>query len=236
MAGPKPVAYERDRNRRSDTSRQGRAYAATMDPLRTAWVASGSPPATQTSGLGACARCLTDAPLTPVGRVVSENFTAYDSWAHPAGRGLCAACAWAYTTPALRNTSHRVDREPGHLQPLDRPATFAVLRRGPLTLDTALAVPLRAGRKHVLPLAKWGNVQVDEITLTWSSSDAARLGHVAALRIAGAPRAAFFDKAPPHRILKPAGTFTLTHAHDLWNQLTPWRDSPPWMQLALHVT
>jgi hypothetical protein len=42
-------------------------------------------------------------------------------------------------------------------------------------------VPLRPGRKHLLPTATWGHVTVDDAQLPWSTTDTARL---AATRVA----------------------------------------------------
>ncbi|WP_458682613.1 hypothetical protein [Prescottella equi] len=66
-----------------------------------------------------CARCGYRTPeMTPVGQVISKRFTGYSSWTNSAARTLCAACTWAYRTPALRSAAHLVTRGPATLTTL----------------------------------------------------------------------------------------------------------------------
>lgn len=122
-----------------------------------------------------CARCnRTTAVMTPVGQVISRRFTGYESWTNLAGRRLCAVCVWVYRHKPLRSDPHIVTRDPATL----RQATPALLHQvlsTPVAADTAVILPLRPGRKHLVPGARWGMVTVEDIQLTWTSADANRL-------------------------------------------------------------
>lgn len=206
-----------------------------MDPVTAAWIASGSPPASTSGSRGSCARCLRADELTLTSKVVSDNFTAYGDWLNPQGRGLCPPCTWAYATPALRAKAQLVTREPTSLTPIGPAQLFQALQKSS-TLDIAIAVPSRAGRKHVLPLARWGRVQLDDTSISWTSADVDRLHVVAVLRGSGATRADLAQAAPAWRVLStiPAGERARFLAQ--WAQLQPWRQAKPWLQLALLAT
>lgn len=86
-----------------------------------------------------------------------------------AGAVLCVR-AWIYRTPELRSSMHLITRDP-ELCVLTSLALSELLD-SPLGSDHAVVVPLRPGRKHVFPSARWGEVSVDDITLGWSVTDA----------------------------------------------------------------
>lgn len=206
-----------------------------MDPVTAAWRASGSPTSTAATRRGPCARCLSSGDLTLTSKVVSENFTAFGEWLNPQGHGLCPACSWAYTTPSLRARAQLVTREPTSLTPIGPAQLFQALQK-PSTLDVAIAVPSRAGRKHVLPLARWGRVQLDDTSISWTSADVDRLHVLAVLRESGATRADLAQAAPAWRVLNTIPAGERAHFLAQWAQLQPWRQAKPWLQLALLAT
>lgn len=209
-----------------------------MDVLTAAWTASGWPVVDEASlGPGDCARCATSTHLVPVRRAVSKSFTAYDAWSNPSGSGLCQACTWAYTTTSLRAGTHLIGRAPATMRPVSRSAAAEVLLAGALSAEAALAVPLRPGRKHVLPAAAWGRVAVDDVAVPWSSSDASRLRHVVELRGLGFGSRMIAEPAPPYAVLSGLDRSLWPVVLHAWRQLSPWRSPDnPWLHLALHLT
>ena len=105
-----------------------------------------------------CARCghATTA-MTPVGQVISRRFTGYESWTNLAGRHLCQVCVWVYRHRPLRSEVHIVTRSPATLQAAN-PSLLRQVLAAPVGADTLVIVPLRPGRKHLLPDARWGFV------------------------------------------------------------------------------
>lgn len=69
-----------------------------MDVLTAAWVGAGSPTPHATSLTGDCSHCGSRDQLVAVRAVVSKQFTGFDGWANPSGRGVCPGCAWGYAT------------------------------------------------------------------------------------------------------------------------------------------
>jgi hypothetical protein len=208
-----------------------------MDVLTAAWTAAGAP--TSPSSIhGPCARCGRQASLTATRAVVSKVFTSFDIWVHPAGAGVCPSCAWGYRTPDLRSSAHLVTRSPKYaLSNLTRPAVLEVLTSGRLNVDTALVVPLKPGRKHLIPDAVWGQITLDDVHLPWTTADTDRLQVVADLRSRGFGTRMLEEPAPPWPILRrqPHADWILVMA--AWVQLDPWRTpASPWLALALHIT
>lgn len=209
-----------------------------MHVLECAWQAAGAPTgaasATATVG-GHCARCGTPAPLTATRHVISKVFTGFDTWTNPTGAGLCPTCSWGYTTPALRTHPHLVGQDQTMVR-LARPALAGLLAAGPLAADRALIVPLRPGRKHLLPDAAWGRVTLDDIQLPWPAAAAARTAATGRLRRRGFGSRMLTHPAPPWQALRrrPSGEWAAI-LHD-WSQLEPWRPRSPWLDLALYAT
>jgi hypothetical protein len=208
-----------------------------MDVLTAAWTAAGAP--TSPSSIhGPCARCGRQASLTATRTVVSKVFTGFDSWVDPAGAGVCPSCAWGYSTPDLRSSAHLVTRSPkSGLSDLTRPAVLEVLTSGRLNVDAALVVPLKPGRKHLIPDAVWGQVTLDDVHLPWTTADTDRLQVVADLRSRGFGTRMLEEPAPPWPILRRQPHADWIFVMAAWVQLDPWRTpASPWLALALHIT
>lgn len=205
--------------------------AVITDVVEVAWRANGSPALGSAAAAGSCSRCSTEDRLSPTLSVVSRNFSGYDGWADPSGLGLCRACTWAYRNPMLRTVPHLIIRWPELLQPLDCAALGAVLGR-PVTSNSAVVVPLRPGRKHVVSGAAWGHVVTDDQLLTWGSPDVARLHLVNDLRAAGFGADDLYQPAPPYRVVARLEPDQLAWIFDAWDELRPWRTRPAWLQVA----
>jgi len=204
------------------------------DPLSAAWLAHGSPPALDAASNGRCARCARQAPLVPVRRVVSRSFTGFDGWVDPAAGGLCSGCTWGYRTTSLRESPYLVTKAPSAVA-----LTAAELARvlgAPLSMDRAVTVPARAGRKHVLPAARWGRVTLDDVPLPWEEADVDRLALVARLRAEGVSSRELTAPAPPWRLIQHADGPSRNRLLDGWERLGPWRRRPVWMTLATIAT
>ncbi|MGL5825727.1 MAG: hypothetical protein ACRCYU_13095 [Nocardioides sp.] len=207
-----------------------------MNVLTAAWLAAGSP-AAATTLTGSCARCGGQGDLATVRSAVSKQFTAFDTWINPSGRGLCPQCTWGYATASLRSGPHLVTRTSLELRPLTRAEAAGQLRNGPLGPDVALVVPLRPGRKHLLPDAEWGRVAVDDAQLAWDALEVHRLHLVDQLRELGFGTRMLTAPAPPFQALTKLPTAMYQAVLDAWDGLEAWRQPDnPWMALALHLT
>jgi hypothetical protein len=211
------------------------APAATV--LGVAWASSGSPSGAVASvgREGNCARCGLAGRLVAVRSVVSKVFTGFDDWVDPTAWGVCEACAWGHTTPALRSMPHLVERT-GRLRSLTRAETGHLLvdELGP---GACLVVPLRAGRKHVLPGAVWGRVCVDDAHLPWTSREVRLLELVSWLRELGFGSRMLLEDAPAYGVFAKLDPALWGQVQEAWTQLAVWRRSDgPWMALAVHVT
>ncbi|MDI9941303.1 MULTISPECIES: hypothetical protein [Rhodococcus] len=67
--------------------------------------------------------------------------------------------------------------------------------------DMAVVVPLRPGRKHLLPDARWGRITVDDTHLNWSESDTVRLAVMRRLRELGFTETMLRDEVPAYAVL-----------------------------------
>ena len=206
----------------------------TWDPVHAAWRAH-HPEDHLDEGVP-CARCSTPAGAVKVGEVVSRKFTAWDTWADTAGTHLCQPCTWGYRTAQLRSSVYLVTwhRIAPTAQALDTAGLRQVLAAGGLGSQAALSLPLRAGRKHVLPVARFGQVCVDGANITWSKGDARRLLLVERLRDAGIPARAFYDPVPPWRALH--GCEDPLEMLTDWQELGTWRQGRLWLEAALAAT
>lgn len=206
------------------------------DVVSVAWKATGSPttidpPTGSQPEVGTCARCGEADELTPIRKVLSRNFTAFDGWSCLTSGGLCRACSWAYRHPMLRSVPHLVVRWPELIQPLTPEGLSATLSRS-LSTNLAVVVPLRASRKHAVSAAAWGHVVADDVLLTWTAADAARLTVVHSLHALGISHKALPDPVPPYKVLRGLPGEALAQVLTWWDQLTPWRSQPMRFQLA----
>ena len=207
-----------------------------MSVVDAAWRGSGAPEPAIKGPRGICSRCGREGHLTATREVVSPVFTGYDHWTHPAGPGLCAGCSWAYRTPALRSTISLVTRGPARCQVLDRATCLAILQCA-VPAGMALVVPLRPGRKHLLPIAQWGMVATDTAVVPWSAREAALLQLVVELRRHGFGSRMLMEPAVPFAMLQRLPAAVGDWVMATWGQLDQWRAADsPWFPLALHVS
>ena len=208
-----------------------------MDVLTAAWVGAGSPTPLPSTLTGQCSHCGAHDHLAPVRSVVSKQFTGFDGWANPSGRGVCPMCAWGYSTAELRAGAHLITRKPASLISLGRAGVADFLRSGPLNAGSALVVPLRPGRKHLLPAAVWGRVSIEDVDLAWSHQEVHLLRQLDQLRDLGFGSRMLTAAAPPFHVMKNLTQEQFQQALQAWDQLEPWRQQGnPWMALAVHVT
>lgn len=182
-----------------------------------------------------CARCAaTSVTVSPASAAVSRTFTGFDSWKCPAERGLCAPCVWAYRTPAWRRDIHRVTTDPG----VDRlsPVKLGQILSAPLSVEVAVIVPLRPGRKHVLPHARWGEVAVDDVSLPWRSSDVALFAAVRRLRSAGFGVRDLREPSPPFQRMQTIAGRRWPAVLSDWEILAPMRPMSVWWELAMRAS
>lgn len=207
-----------------------------MDVARIAWEGSGAPQAGSARLSGLCSRCGREGRLTPTRDVVSGVFTGYDNWTHPGGPGLCDACSWAYRTPELRTTITAVFRRPARCQHLDRDSCLGLLQCA-IPAGMALVVPLRPGRKHLVPIAAWGMVCTDAAVMAWTAREAALLQLVVELRRLGFGSSMLLERSVPFAMMQRLPAAAGDWVRGVWPRLDPWRlPDGPWLPLALHVT
>lgn len=207
-----------------------------MDVLTAAWVATGRPQLGSPALSGDCARCgATSVDLTATRLAVSRVFTAFDGWVNPSGDGICPACTWGYRHAPLRNHSHLVTRDPVGLEAVT-PMEVGRLLETPLATDAALVVPLRPGRKHLVPTAGWGRVTLDDVQLPWSTADTFRLAAVRRLRAHGFGSRMMAEPSPSWSVLRRISRQQWQVILDDWGTLDPWRSSRLWLDLALYAT
>lgn len=208
-----------------------------MNVLTAAWMGSGSPQPDNLGRRGACARCGSEAELVPVGTAISKTFTGFDGWRDVTGRGLCPPCAWGHSTATLRSNPHIVRRDPPCLAAQTRSQVAETLLAGGLPVDVAVVVPLRPGRKHILPTASWGRVNVDDTQLAWTSRESHLLTDVVDLRGAGFGSQMLREATPPFGALSKLPRHQWAAVLDAWGRLAVWRSPDnPWLALALNVT
>ena len=206
-----------------------------MDVVIAAWAAAGRPRAGLAQTQGRCARCGQAGPVMATGAVLSGKFTAWDDWADPAGAGLCQPCTWAYRTAALRARPTYVTADPPSLAHPTL-AALAVLLQAALPPAAAVAVPLKPGRKHVLPGARWATVATGDACLPWTSLDGVRLQAMLRLRVDGFGSRMLAAPAPSFPVLRRLPAARQAGVLQDWAAVGPWRARPPWLDLALRLT
>ncbi len=210
---------------------------AALDVVTTAYEAATgfavSWPPTGVSGDSACARCggATEGSGRRVRETVSRTFTGFDGWVDVAAPTMCRVCVWVYTTTALRSDLLLVTSDPRRATKLSKTRLRRVLGQA-ISPTSAVVVPLRPGRKHILPHARWGRVAVDDVALPWTEHDAERLSAVVRLRRRGFSLAALARAAPAFSTLKNIPHRTWTSVFADWDSLDPWRERPVYLDLA----
>ena len=230
-----PAGVSLGHDARASASTGSRKAEDVVDVLTAAWLAAGRPEVAPPRTGGACARCRQLARLIPVGEVISGKFTGWEGWADPCGDGVCPPCAWGYRNPALRRTATCVTAA----QPrISHPAAgeLAAILAAPLRGDMALSVPLRPGRKHLLPAAAWGRIATGDALLAWTQGDVTRLAVMRRLRRAGFGSRMLAAPAPAFPVLRRLPPDRRSGVLADWPELAAWRSRRPWLDLALHVT
>lgn len=207
-----------------------------IDVVDIAYTASLGPPAMQEETVDGCARCSrTTEIMTAVGSVVSRRFTGYDTWTNAAAASLCEVCVWAHRYPPLRRVAHVVTRNPPALRAAAGPELRSVLS-APLSSGVAVIVPLTPGRKHLFPVARWGQITVDDGHLTWGSSDAEQLSVMCALRGLGFEEGELRMQVPTFRTLQGLPPNYLASVTADWKKLESWRAAPPWFEVGIRAS
>lgn len=202
--------------------------------LDVAWVAAGSPAAGAVEA-GTCARCGTTGKVVALGTVVSKNYTDFEGWIDATSKAVCSTCSWALSNGDLRRVPHIV--QPGVCSSADLAEVRDLLAAGELPADAAVIVPLRPGRKHLLPRARWGCVTSDDLTMRWSAQDAHRLRQMAQLRAWGFTTVELKAAAAPFEAIRRVDVNLWSLVLDTWEDLAPWRQGRrPWMSLGLKVS
>lgn len=207
-----------------------------LDVTAAAYTAAVGRPYSPHRSAGGCARCAgTTETMTPTGQVVSRRFTGYETWTNLPSRALCEVCVWAYRHLRLRSCAHIITADPpAMLEAL--PTQLRKVLAQPLPAGIAVTVPARLWRKHLLPDARWGQICVDGVNITWRTEDAQRLAVMCSLRELGFTEQDLRAPAPPHRVLR-----TLEHRRwaqilEDWETLVPWRSAPSWWITAARAS
>jgi len=207
-----------------------------IDVAEAAYQAADTPPWPRPSelGHGRCARCDTSGWTVAATAAISDHWFGFDAWRTASRPRLCIVCAWLYATADLRRHSHIITAAPT-LQQAGPSQLYSLLSQ-PLPADTAVAVILRPGRKHVLPNAKWGRIAADDTCISWSTSDTGRLATMKRLRRLGFGSHQLAAPAPAHTVLTKLEPAQQLEALDAWQALDTWRTRQPWLQIAIRAT
>ena len=207
-----------------------------VDVVRAAFAAAGRPESADASdGPAGCARCgLAVHTSVPVTATVSRTFTGFDGWVEPRGARLCVACGWMYRLPSLRSSMHLVTQHPD-LEILSPEQLGEILTRAVPT-HWAVVVPLRPGRKHVLPHAQWGRVAVDDVALRWGEHETVALAAMRRLRASGFRVRALLKPYPDATDLQGVSRSEWAAVIEDWWRLTEWRRAPLWWAVGVRAT
>lgn len=204
-----------------------------MDVLEAAWRAAGSPvPNLEFDRSGSCARCGRPGSVTTAA-VVSDKWTGWSDWRSAVRPALCPGCAWGYREATHRQGGLLVTTTPSAAA-LDA-AGLAQALASALAPDQAVVLPLHRGRKHVLPTAVWGRLNVDDVALPWTEVETRRLRVVIRLRQLGVSGAALTRPAAPFPVLSRLCPAQRSEMLQLWPELDPWRPATPWLAAATLV-
>lgn len=167
----------------------------------------------------------------PSRQVISRRFTAYDDWIQPGGE-LCQVCAWGLAGTGLRSSILQISLS--QLRELDG-STLADLLGRPVDENTAVILPLRPGRKHLLPSARWGHVVVDDVAVRWGGAEVVLRAEMAWLRARGLSVSMIYDGNPDAGILRRVPTDELPDVLESLERVRHWRRSPQW-QIAVRAS
>lgn len=185
---------------------------------------------------GRCGRCGTPGDrMTAIRQVVSNRFTGYHGWVNPRSKVLCAPCTWAYQHRPLRTDIHLVRRDHPTLEQLTDDDLASVLA-SPIPADTAVTVPARSGRKHLLPDAVWGHITAADTHLHWGPREVETLAAMTRLRAAGFTAADLAAAAPPFKALRTVDPDDVATTLEDWAILGPWRSAAPWWTVGLRAS
>lgn len=205
------------------------------------WRAAGAPapsvPETRAlPGPVGCARC--GGPLevrTLTSRVVSKRFTDWDHWRTPGGRWVCAACAWIFTTDSLRRQMREVTATPSSRE-LSPVGLHHRLMSG-VPASTAVILPLKPGRKHLIAHAEWGKVCVDDAVVSWTKSCADRLEAMTRLREFGFSVRQLKSHSPTYQVMIDIQPGLWPQIMTEWGLLDSWRqDNNPYWEIAVRAS
>lgn len=174
-----------------------------------------------------CARCGESTPQTvPARKVVSAKFTAFDEWITPGGP-VCPVCAWGFTDARLRSKIVHLDSHDGTA--LIEGQRLAEILASPLPAHVAVVLPLRPGRKHLLPYARWGHVTVDDATVPWGTAAVDLRADLAWLRAAGMSVSQLETESLDFGFWRALDTASIPEALGRLDRIRPWRGTPTWM-------
>jgi hypothetical protein len=206
------------------------------DVLTSAWHAAGRPdPGVPLNAAGSCVRCTRQVDGgADLATVVSDNYADWErlpGYQAPGPLVWCPACAWGHRHAPLRTRPHLIS--PDSCRALD-PADLFVQLAAPLAADRVVIVP-RSRHKHLAPFAVWGTVATDDLALPWTDQDSWCLAVTGWLRGLGFSEAALRRPTPP---IEPARwpQARLGRVLHRWDELAPWRQRTPWLEVGLRAT
>jgi hypothetical protein len=166
--------------------------------------------------------------------VVSDNYADWERLAGHRGPGplvWCPPCAWGHRHAPLRTRPHLIG--PDTCRTLD-PAGLFVALAAPLAAHQVVIVP-QSRHKHLAPFARWGTVATDDLALAWTDQDSWCLAVTGWLRGLGFGEAALRRPTPP---VDPAcwPPAQLGRVLSRWEELGPWRQRTPWLEVGLRAT
>ncbi|MBB1033155.1 hypothetical protein G6031_01950 [Dietzia sp. CQ4] len=132
----------------------------------------------------------------------------------------------------LRSTTLAI--EDGQVRELDS-AGLATLLSRPLDDRTAVVLPLRPGRKHLLPTARWGHVVVDDVAVRWGGAEVVLRAEMAWLRARDFSVAMIQDGSPDIGILRRIPTHEMSDVLEALERVRRWRNCPHW-QIAVRAS